>query len=189
MNMIKPLFFSLAYLLIITAAYAREVANITFPDSMQVANTKLVLNGAGLRTKFFVKVYAGALYLKNKSNRVEGILDDNNAKRIIMHFIHDEVNKEKLTSAWIDGFKNNQDEKTYKSLVARLQTFNSYFSNLRKGDRVILDYFPSQGTQVTIKDEVKGMIPGQDFQRALLSVWLGDDPADWSLKDAMLGGD
>jgi len=32
------------------------------------------------------------------------------------------------------------------------------------------------------------VIPGEDFNRALLRIWLGDRPADGDLKRGMLGG-
>jgi long-chain acyl-CoA synthetase len=39
-----------------------------------------------------------------------------------------------------------------------------------------------------VRGEDKGTIPGEDFNRALLRIWLGELPADASLKKAMLGG-
>jgi len=42
---------------------------------------------------------------------------------------------------------------------------------------------------VVANDIEKGRVPGEDFQRALLAVWLGDHPADTSLKKGMLGLD
>jgi hypothetical protein len=46
---------------------------------------------------------------------------------------------------------------------------------------------PDEGTQVWINDMLKGSVPGEDFSRALLKIWLGSKPADAGLKDAMLG--
>ena len=189
MRILTPCVLGFFLSLLASNLYAREVAGIEFPESASVSGTNLVLNGAGLRTKFFIKVYAGALYLKSKASDAEKVLADTNPKRIVMHFIYDEVSKKKLTDGWNDGFENNQDEKQFKLLKSRLDTFNSYFTDLHKGDRVVLDYLPGKGTQITIKNENKGLIEGGDFHRALLKVWLGDEPADWGLRDAMLGDD
>jgi len=60
---------------------------------------------------------------------------------------------------------------------------------MKKGDRIVIDYLPERGTQVTVKGNLKGVIPGEDFNQALLRVWLGDEPADKGLREGMLGED
>jgi hypothetical protein len=57
-----------------------------------------------------------------------------------------------------------------------------------KGDVILLDYLPGAGTRVTVRGDDKGTIAGVDFNRALLRIWLGEQPADSALKKAMLGG-
>jgi hypothetical protein len=52
---------------------------------------------------------------------------------------------------------------------------------------LLYDFIPGTGTRVTINGEEKGVIEGADFYAALLDIWLGDEPADDDLKDAMLG--
>ena len=104
-----------------------------------------------------------------------------------MHFLYDEVSKEKLNSGWHDGFVLNQDDAQMAKLKQRLEQFKGLFITVKKGDVIYLDYFPDKGTQVTINNEVKGTIPGFDFHQALMKVWLGEEPADWNLKEALLG--
>jgi hypothetical protein len=54
---------------------------------------------------------------------------------------------------------------------------------------ITLDYIPESGTRVTLNGEPKGeAIAGDDFYRALLRIWLGENPVDSSLKKALLGG-
>ena len=60
-------------------------------------------------------------------------------------------------------------------------------ADLKAGDVIYLDYIPSTGTQVTFNGEKKPVIEGADFYAALLDVWLGEEPADDDLKDALLG--
>jgi len=59
------------------------------------------------------------------------------------------------------------------------------------GDVILIDYLPGSvpgsGTRVTINGVVKATIAGEDFNRALLRIWLGDKPADSDLKKGMLG--
>jgi hypothetical protein len=62
------------------------------------------------------------------------------------------------------------------------------FSTMHKGDTALLEYIPGKGVVVTVKGEEKGVVPGADFARALLSIWLGSEPVTGSLKKALLGG-
>jgi hypothetical protein len=58
---------------------------------------------------------------------------------------------------------------------------------LPEGSQTTFDYVPGTGTTVTISGKAKGTIPGADFMKALFGIWLGDQPADASLKAALLG--
>ncbi len=168
---------------------ARELAGVQLQEQVELpgAETILQLNGAGIRYKFFFKVYVGALYLPVKMRSAEQVLSTDQPARVLMHIVYDEVPLEKLTAAWNEGFSGNVPADRLASLKSRLNTFNNMFSDLHAGDVVLLDYMPGQGTRVTIRGEDRGLIEGADFNRALLSVWLGDEPVTDELKDAMLG--
>ncbi|MCF6208841.1 MAG: chalcone isomerase family protein, partial [Ghiorsea sp.] len=88
---------------------------------------------------------------------------------------------------WNEGFENNS--KDLSGLQARLNQFNNFFQDMKKGDAVAYDFTDNGATTVTINGKTAGSIEGVDFQQALLAVWLGDEPADDDLKDAMLGDD
>jgi hypothetical protein len=178
------------FLLACLPAPAREIAGVQVPETATVASlaAPLVLNGAGVRTRFFVKVYVGALYLTKREAATTAILASPAPASVRLHFVHSEVEAAKLVSAWNDGFAANQSEETLKSLKTRIDRFNGLFRTTRRGDVVRLDLLPAEGTQVWINDELHGTVPGADFQRALLEIWLGAKPADGGLKEAMLGG-
>ncbi|HXH03397.1 MAG TPA: chalcone isomerase family protein [Candidatus Competibacteraceae bacterium] len=185
MTIIKPM--ALALLLVAGAAQAVEVGGVRLPDEAKVDGQSLVLNGAGVRSKFFVKVYAGALYLPAKAGTTAAVLGQKGAKRILMRFIHDEVEKTRLVEAWNDGFAGNNSAAELARLRERIATFNSFFDTMRQGEEIVLDLKADGSTQVTVKGQLKGTIPGADFQAALLKIWLGDKPADSGLKKGMLG--
>jgi len=175
--------------LYITAISARDIDGVSLPDKVTLKDTttELQLNGAGYRTKFVFKVYVAALYTETKVNTRDAVQVLAGPKRVVMHFVYDEVAREKMSKAWHEGFEENNSKEQLKKLQARLDTFVNYFPDLKAGDEVLLDYIPASGTHVTINGEEKGIIDGADFYRALLDVWLGDEPADDDLKDAMLG--
>ncbi|WP_419630070.1 chalcone isomerase family protein, partial [Thiolapillus sp.] len=65
--------------------------------------------------------------------------------------------------------------------------FKAMFPTLHKGDEAVLTYLPGKGVSVTIRGEQKGVVPGADFARALLSVWLGKEPVTGKLKKGIAG--
>jgi hypothetical protein len=171
------------------AAPAAEVSGVTLPETVTVGSEdgRVLLNGAGVRKKLFVKVYVGALYLNEKVHSAEEVLDNSGPKRIVMHFLYKELGSEKLVQAWEDGFSANQGAAAMEALRDRLEKFNGLFPAVHSGDAIELDILPGKGTVVSLNGAERGVVEGEDFSRALLEVWLGAKPADKGLKKALLG--
>ncbi|HXH64116.1 MAG TPA: chalcone isomerase family protein [Mariprofundaceae bacterium] len=170
-----------------TGAVAAEVDGIVFPPQVQLAGRSLVLNGAGIRTKFFLHIYAAALYTEHTLPSADAVLADGGAKRIVMHFIYDGVSQKRLAEGWNDGFEKNQDKAAMAALRPRLERFNAMFREAHRDDVYRFDLLPDGTTGVFLNGQTLGRIEGADFQRALLCVWLGTSPADADLKRALLG--
>lgn len=168
---------------------AKEVAGVDIAESISLSGqtTKLVLNGAGIRTKFIFDIYIGSLYLENKQNTVDNIYKAPGTKRISMHFLYDEVSKEKLVNGWNDGFENNNSSEQLKKLKNKINQFNNLFETVKKGDIINLDFVPNTGTRVVMNGKTKGLVKGNNFFVTLLKIWIGEEPADSELKQAMLG--
>jgi hypothetical protein len=168
---------------------AKEVAGVNVPETLFISKqtTKLILNGAGIRTKFIFDIYVGSLYLESKASTAAEIYTLKGQKSINMHFLYDEVSKEKLINGWNDGFENNHSSDELAKLKDRISQFNNLFITVKKGDVINLDFIPSTGTSITINGKKLGSIKGDDFFTAVLKIWLGDEPADDDLKEAMLG--
>src|ERR1039457_7580380 len=66
-------------------ASALEVAGVNLADSVHLGNRDLLLNGAGVRTKLFFKIYVAALYLGEKTHVAEAPLNQSAEKRIVLH--------------------------------------------------------------------------------------------------------
>jgi hypothetical protein len=59
---------------------------------------------------------------------------------------------------------------------------------LAKGENFTVDYQPGVGTQVLVNGKPTGeLIVEPEFFRALMGIWLGPNPADAGLKQALLG--
>ncbi|MFZ2267489.1 MAG: chalcone isomerase family protein [Azonexus sp.] len=178
----------LAALLAVPGLHAAEVAGVRIDDKLRVGNHELVLNGAGIRTRFFIKVYVGALYVGEKASSPAAIIDSDAPRRISLRLLRD-LDAESLHSALDEGLRNNL---TATELVAlkgpaeQLAGIMRGIGKVRESDTVAID-FSADGVTVGVNGEMRGKVAGGAFARALLKVWLGDKPADASLKKAMLG--
>jgi hypothetical protein len=181
--------FALGVLMLSTVAAASpvEIGGVSLPDALVVGSEQLVLNGAGLRKKFFIKVYAAGLYLRARTGDARAIIADDAPMVVLMKFIHDGISPEKLVAAWNEGFaKATGDD--LAPIQAEVQRFDALFTaTAHEGDVYQFLYTPGEGVRVDMNGLTVGTIPGLPFKRALFAIWLGDKPADRSLKDGMLG--
>jgi hypothetical protein len=174
-------------LLIGLPANAQEIAGVMVQETIQTDDgTTLHLNGAGIRTKVFFDIYIAELYMENPSASAAEVIAAEGKKRMIMHFLYKEVTKDKLVDAWNEGFKGNTGSEDLAGLQERIDRFNALFEDVKKNDVIVLDFDPASGTTVTVKGGQKGVIPGKDFNDALLRIWIGDEPVTNSLKEQLL---
>ncbi len=177
-----------AALLAVPGVHAAEVAGVKVNDSIRVGGSDLLLNGAGLRSKLFIKIYVGALYVGQKTSTPTAIYDSRQPWRMSMRLPRD-LDAESLHSALVDGLKNNnspQELAELKPQVEQLAGIMKTIGKAREGDTIAID-FSVDGVVLRLNEEVLGKVAGQSFAKALLKVWLGDNPADSSLKKALLG--
>ena len=168
-------------------ANAKEIAGVMVQETLQTGDgTLLHLNGAGIRSKFFFDIYIAELYMEHPSNLVNEVIETSGRKRIVMHFLYDEVSKDKLTAGWDEGFAGNSKADEVVKLQDKIDRFNGMFDDVKKGDTIVLDFIPDQGTVVTVAKQEKGVIPGKDFSDALLKIWLGEKPVTKGLKAKLL---
>lgn len=166
-----------------------EVAGVRVPDSLSQGGRALVLNGAGVRTKFVVKVYVAALYATAKSNDAAALVNSEDPRRMRLLLLRD-VDSKSLDGALQEGLRDNTSTQELTELKApadRLSSLMAEIGAAREGDVVDLD-FDGHGVAVTDNGKLRGRIDSPGFARALLRVWLGDKPAQASLKKALLGG-
>lgn len=169
-------------------AKATDIAGVMLAEEITQSNgTVLPLNGAGIRSKFFFKIYVGALYLENKSSDAQEVISMEGGKQIYLHFLYNEVGKDDLVEAWSDGFQANGSPVQLSDLAQQIDSYNALFDTVKSGDVITLDYQPEAGTSVTIRNEKKGTIPGKPFNDLLLSIWLGQKPVTEDLRDELLG--
>lgn len=184
--MVRGLRCALLAALVAAPAAALEIAGVTLPDTVAVNGQQLQLNGAGVRKKFIIKVYVGALYVEHKAHDGASLVAAEGPRQMLMHFLYKEVEKEKLVEAWREGFANNSAA-NLAALRQRLDTFCGWWPSMKSGERALMTYVPGVGTRVEINGAQVGVVPGKDFADALLAVWVGPKPPTEDLKRGVLG--
>lgn len=170
-------------------AHAKECLGVSFPDRMRVDGSELTLNGLGARKATFLKVnvYVAALYSQQPSRDPKPLLAASGPDELILQFVRN-VGVDDLTKAWNEGFERNSKQQlpAFKERIAKL---NSWMTDMKTGQRLTFIRRPGTGIEVGVNGTVKGTIEGDDFARALLSIWLGETPPNPELKVGLLGGD
>lgn len=192
MNLIKQFLTGAVALLLACSAVAAtvDVGGVKMDDTADVRGSKLVLNGAGVRYKAVFKVYAAGLYLGQKQARAEDVLAAPGAKRVQVTMLRD-IDANELGKLFTRGVQDNAPKEQMSKLIPGLTRMSQVFSDQKKlvaGDVFILDWVPSAGTVISVKGVPQGEpFKEPEFFNALLRIWLGPQPADWKLKDALLG--
>jgi hypothetical protein len=174
--------------LVITApGNSEEIGGINMPESLQTGQTQLMLNGAGVREKFFIDVYVGGLYLKEKNQDPTAIIEADEPMAVRLHIISSMVTSKKMEKAWREGFEK-ATAGNIEPIKVQIEEFISVFKEeIKENDSYDLIYVPGKGVQVSKNSEFRSAIGGLPFKKALFGIWLSEKPAQKSLKKAMLG--
>lgn len=168
-------------------ASALTVAGVDLPDTYSAMDTELTLNGAGTRSKWFIDLYVGGLYLPETMDDGQAIISADEPQAITLHIISGMITSDRMKSATVEGFENatNGD---LSAIQKDVDTFLEVFSEeIKEGDVFHLVYRPGQGVRVLKNGEERGLIGDLEFKKALFGIWLSDQPAQEDLKEKMLG--
>ncbi len=171
--------------LVPTAAQAKMVADVNVADQAMFAEQNLMLNGAGVRSKFFMDLYVGSLYLPATANQLDSVLEQPIAV-IQLTITSGMITSDKMRSAIEEGFDAATDN-NIGSIKTDIQHFTQLFADeIVEGDQFTFVTQKGRGVTSIKNDQVQGEIAGEAFRQALLKIWLGDNPAQKSLKQDML---
>lgn len=150
--------------------------------------TKLVLNGSGVRTKFFISLYVEALYLKEKSTDATAILDSHDPMAVRLHLTSALVTNKKIIDAITNGIKKTCSVNCGAAQL-KMDVMIAFFKNeLKPNDYIDLIYNPeSDAIIVNLNNATIGQVQGFDFKRALFGIWLEEKPINKALKNRLLG--
>jgi hypothetical protein len=191
MKLFKGCLGALCALVLASSAWAQvTVSGVKFEEATDVRGAKAQLNGAGVRYKAIFKVYAAGLYLPKKAASTEEVLAMSGAKRMNITMLR-EIDSTELGKLFSRGMEDNMEKAAFSKLVPGVLRMSQIFSDHKKlnaGDTFAIDWVPGTGTIITVKGVQQGEpFKEPEFYNALLRIWLGPNPADWKLKDALLG--
>lgn len=166
--------------------HARTVGGVDLPDKQQVEAQSLVLNGAGIRSKYFMDVYVAGLYLTAPNENAKAILQANAPQSVRLVITSSHITHERLLDSIEEGVRQSagKDFPRYQDMLQ--QMLDSLAIEIKVGDQFDFTYRPDSGTQVYRNGTLMSVIKSLEFKQVLYGIWLGDDPVQSSLKRAML---
>lgn len=175
------------FLTITTTNAQKKVGDVIIPVKVNFNETNLELNGAGVREKYWMDMYVGALYIEKTTNNALSIINDDKIMAIKLHIVSSLITAEKMISAVDEGFKKSTKGKQAE-LKAEIDKFKAVFSTeINKEDVYDFVYIPEKGTVIYKNNKPSSTIKGLEFKKALFGIWLCSEPADAALKAAMVG--
>lgn len=167
-----------------------DIYGVKIEDSATVAGTKLQLNGAGTRFKGPFKVYVADLYTTKKINSLEELVAAPGPKRMTLTMMR-EIEAGPFGKLLTRGMEDNNPKAEMSKLIPGLMKMSEIFSANKvflPGETILLDWIPGTGLVIFARGKVQGEpFKEPEFFKALMAIWLGPVPADFKLKDALLG--
>ena len=169
---------------------AVTVADVKYEPTQTLGDSTVQLNGAGVRYKAVFKVYTAGLYQEKKASTPQEVASQRGPKRLSITMLR-EIDSTELGKLFSRGMEDNMDRAAFSRVVPGVLRMSQIFSDHKKlqaGDQFMIDWIPGTGTVITVKGKVQGEpFKEPEFFNALLGIWLGNLPADFKLKDALLG--
>ncbi|MFZ9815128.1 MAG: chalcone isomerase family protein, partial [Candidatus Kapaibacteriota bacterium] len=163
------------------------VSGITIPSTKTFSGKSLVLNGAGIREKFWMDMYVGALFVTKKTQNAQSLINADEPMAMELTIVSSLISSDKMSDAVEEGFEKSANGNV-SSLRSRIDQFKGFFKEkIKKGDVFSMIYEPGKGVSVLRNGNKAGTISGLDFKKGLFGIWLCDDPADKDLKKGLLG--
>ena len=166
-----------------------ELAGVKFEPQVAVAGKPLQLNGAGIRYKAIVKVYAVGLYLPSKASSFKAISELPGPKRVHAVMLRD-VSGSELGKSFTKSYQESASKEDFMSSITQIARLGEVLSarrQIKEGESFSFDWVPGQGTFLLINGESVGEpFAGAAFFSGMLKLWIGDADSA-GVRDALLG--
>lgn len=166
------------------------VGKTALPMLYKFKARNLILNGAGLRELLWIDIYACGLYLKTPETDPLKIINKDETMIVRMDILSKAVSHSKMVKAFHKGFIDGNDKNVVLKLQPEIDSFLKHINGvtLKVGDKIDVVYEPKIGVSLYINYNKIGTVGGLDFKKAILNIWLSNNPVDGSLKVELLDG-
>ena len=164
--------------------------DIAFEQQIVVADKTLALNGTGIRTKFFLKIYAAGLYLPVKVTTPQDVFKSPGPKRLKVSVLR-ELDAAGFGKTAMQVMSDNLPKDRMSRCMPGLFKLGEVFANKKKmamGEFYTIDEIPGTGVVISINGKPAADIAEPEFFTCLMYNYFGEKPADNSLKTGLLGG-
>ena len=176
-------------LILSPSVYARTLGGVDMEETFKAGDSPLILNGAGIREKFFTNIYVAGLYLKEKNSDYKQIMSQDESMAIKIKITSMLITAERFKEACEEGFERTTNGNT-KPLRPKIDlAYTAFAQKFNKGDVFDLVYEKGIGTSFYKNGKFIVKIDGLDFKTALFGIWIIDKPShkNEKLRTGMLG--
>jgi Chalcone isomerase-like len=166
-----------------------NIEGVIFEPDMQLGGTTIVLNGTGIRTRAFFKVYAAALYLPAQAKTPDAIYASKGPKRLKVTMLR-EIESGGFGKTMSQIMSDNLPRERLGRCIPGIMKLGEVFAFKKKmgvGEWYAVDEIPGKGTVVSINGVTVAEIAEPEFFTCLMHNYFGEKPADSSLKKGLMG--
>lgn len=162
--------------------------DVTLPAKIKHDDVELSLSNAGIRKKYWFKVYVLGLYMEQKVTNASQIVNTDKPMGMRLVVTTSMADSDRFSESIREGFKKSL-KGNITPLQSKIDAFISPFSKneIKEGDVFDLWYTPGVGLKSYRNNKLISTVEGLDFKKALFGIWLGSNPVDEDLHNALIG--
>ncbi|EAT11226.1 TonB family protein [Bermanella marisrubri] len=155
--------------------------------SISQITVALTLNGIASYQQLRKEYYIAALYLSQSNDDPQSILQNQDRKRMALRVTAKRWSPRRWSLQWQNDIAINNVFSSDPDYTQGLLRFTGFLrDNLSKGDEVIIDYLPAEGTRISINNVTVVKTSTAQLFDALLNAWIGQVPPSREFKNNIL---
>jgi len=165
-----------------------EILGVTFPGEKVVEGKTLKLNGVAYRKALgIVKVYVTGLYLENPTTDAEAVINSEQVKHLVTHYLTNKATMEKLQEGVLEVMEKCNPPELVSAHKADIDRYVSWMDkDMAPGLTAESTYVPGKGLMYTYQGTFKGTIPGSEFMKMYYRMSVGEN-AQKRIRKGLLG--
>ncbi|MDB5227654.1 MAG: chalcone isomerase [Bacteroidota bacterium] len=167
-----------------------KLAGIELPQKISLNNKELTLNGAAIRTKFFIQTYIISLYsetpIRDEKTAIESKVERSLRMQIITPLATSKAVSENIQNGMKEGLGNlyHQQQKPLEEMRSVIEK-----SGVQYKDTIDIYYSPSGELKLYKNErEIYSNKDGKLFAETIFNMYVGKKPKDSKIKQALLKG-